>query len=45
MYGCGSCTIKKVSAKELMFSNCGLGEDSQESLGLLGDQPVNPKGN
>ena len=45
MYGCESCTIKKASAKELMFSNCGLGEDSQESLGLLGDQPVNPKGN
>ena len=29
MYGCGSWTIKKVSAKELMPSNCGAGEDSR----------------
>ena len=28
-----------------MLSNCGPGEDSWESLGLQGDQPVNPKGN
>ena len=28
-----------------MLSNCGAGEDSWESLGLQGDQPVNPKGN
>ena len=28
-----------------MFSNCGAGEDSSESLGPQGDQkPVNPKG-
>ena len=26
MYGCGSLTIKKVSAKELMLLNCGAGE-------------------
>ena len=25
--------------------NCGVGEDSWESLGQQGDQPVNPKGN
>ena len=28
-----------------MFLNCGVGEDSWESLGLQGDQPVHPKGN
>ena len=28
MYGCESCTLKKVSAKELMLLNCGVGEDS-----------------
>ena len=43
MYGCESWTIKK--AEELMLLNCGVGEDSWESLGLQGDQPVYPKGN
>ena len=38
MYGCGSWTIKKLSDKELMLSNCGAGEDSLESLGQQGDQ-------
>ena len=28
-----------------MDLNCGVGEDSWESLGLQGDKPVNPKGN
>ena len=28
MYGCESWTVKKVSAKELMILNCGVGEDS-----------------
>ena len=28
MYGCLSWTIKKLSAKELMLLNCGVGEDS-----------------
>ena len=28
MYGCESWTVKKVSAKELMLMNCGVGEDS-----------------
>ena len=28
-----------------MLLNCGIGEDSWESLGLQGDKPVNPKGN
>ena len=28
-----------------MLLNCGVGEDSWESHGLQGDQPVNPKGN
>ena len=28
-----------------MLLNCGVGEDSWESLGLLGEQTINPKGN
>ena len=39
MYGCESWTKNKVEcAEELMPSNCGVGEDSWESLGLQGDQ-------
>ena len=30
---------RKLSAEELMLLNCGVGEDSWESLGLQGDQP------
>ena len=37
MYGCESWTIKK----ELMLLNCGVGENSWESLGLQGD-PTSP---
>ena len=33
-----------MSAEELILSNCGVGEDSLESLGLWGEEPVNPKG-
>ena len=40
MYGCESWTIK-LSAEELMLLNCGVGEDSRESLGLQGD-PTSP---
>ena len=29
---------RKLSAEELMFLNCGVGEDSWESLGLQGGQ-------
>ena len=36
---------RKLSAEELMLLNCGVGEDSWESLGLQGDPVVNPKGN
>ena len=32
---------RKLSSKELMLLNCGVGEDSWESLGLQGD-PTNP---
>ena len=28
MYGCESWTLKKAETKELMFLNCGVGEDS-----------------
>ena len=42
MYGCESWTIKRrLSAKELMLLNCGVGEDFGESLGLQGD-PTSP---
>ena len=37
MYGCESWTIK-FNTEELMLLNCGVGEDSLESLGLQGDQ-------
>jgi len=40
MYGCESWTIK-LSTEELMLLNCGIGEDSRESLGLQGD-PTSP---
>ena len=38
MYGCESWTIRKLSTEEMMFLNCGVGEDSWEFLGLQGDQ-------
>ena len=31
--------------EELMVLNCGVGQDSWESLGLQGDPPSHPKGN
>ena len=35
MYGCESWTVNKMlSAEELTLLNCGVGEDSRESLGL-----------
>ena len=37
MYWYESWTIKKASAEELMLLNCGVGEDSWESLGLQED--------
>ena len=38
VYGCDTWTIKrKLSAEELMLLNCGVREDSGESLGLQGD--------
>ena len=43
MYGCESWSIKKAERwrNELMLLNCGVGEDSWESLGLQGD-PTSP---
>ena len=35
---------RKLSAEELMLLNCGVGEDSWESLGLQRDQPVRSEG-
>ena len=37
MYGCEVGLWRKLSAEELMVLNCGVGEDSWESLGLQGD--------
>ena len=45
MYGCESWTIKKAECWRIDALNCGIGEDSWESLGLQGDQTINPKGN
>ena len=45
MYGCESWTQRRMSAKELMLLNCGVGEDSWESLDGKEIKPVNPKGN
>ena len=41
MYGCESWTIKKAECRRMMLLNCGVGEDSLESLGLQGD-PTSP---
>ena len=38
VYGFESWTIKKAEHQELMLLNCGVGEDSWESLVLQGDQ-------
>ena len=41
MYGCESWTVKKAERQRMMLLNCGVGEDSPESLGLQGD-PTSP---
>ena len=41
MYGCESWTVKKAECRKLMLLNCGVGEDSGESLELQGD-PTSP---
>ena len=38
MSGCESWTIKKAECQRFVLLNCDVGEDSQESLGLQGDQ-------
>ena len=43
MYGCKSWTIKKTEREEFMLLNCGVEEDSRESLGLQGDQTSTSK--
>ena len=44
MYGCESWTVKKAERWKLMLLNCGVGEDSWESLDCMEIQPVHPKG-
>ena len=41
MYGCESWTVKKAEHRKIDVLNCGVGEDSLESLGLQGD-PTSP---
>ena len=41
MYGCESWTIKKAEHRRIDTLNCGVGEDSLESLGLQVD-PTSP---
>ena len=36
MYGCESWTVKKAERQRIDALNCGVGEDSLESLGLQG---------
>ena len=38
MFGCESWTIKKAECQRIDALNCGVGEDSGESLGLQEDQ-------
>ena len=40
MYECESWTIKKAEHRELMFLNCGVGEDSGKSFGLQGNHSL-----
>ena len=44
-YRCESWTTNKLSAEELILLNCGVGEDSWESIGLQEIKRVNPKRN
>ena len=41
MYGCESWTVKKAERRRIDAFDCGVGEDSCESLGLQGD-PISP---
>ena len=45
LYCCESGLERKLSAEELVLLNCGVGEDSRESLGLQGDQTSQSTGN
>ena len=40
-YGCESCNIKKAECQRIDALNCGVGEDSWESLGLQ-EHPTSP---
>ena len=45
MYGCENWTVKKAEHRNIDALNCGVGEDSWESLGYKEIKPVNPKEN
>ena len=40
LYGYESCTIKKAECRRVDAFDCGVGEDSWESLGLQGDPTI-----
>ena len=42
MYGCESWSIMKTEPQRRMLLNCGVGEDSWETLGLQGGQTSKP---
>ena len=44
MYGCEGWTLKKAEHQRMILLNCGVGEDSWESLILQGDPTIHPKG-
>ena len=43
--GCESWTVRRLSTKELMLSNCGAGKTLESLLDSKEIKPVNPKGN
>jgi len=45
IYGCESWTVRRLSTKELMLSNCGAGKTLESLLDSKEIKPVNPKGN
>ena len=45
MYRCESCTIRRLSTKELMLLNCSVEKTLESPLDCKEIQPVHPKGN
>ena len=45
IHGCECWTIRRLSTKELMLSNCGVGKEFESPLDYKEIKQVNPKGN